>query len=156
MAQVVSRNILHRIGSHPIRIRVLIWVQWRWRDLQVLDQPQWQAQLLELSLNLSLGCHFFWRFARGDKVRQDPCEQCRRRLRLIQCQPLDETLATALASGNRIALIVFLDEASLLDCGYDFQAQVTVEATLAADRRCPGPDCRCLGRRWRCRCLSAT
>jgi hypothetical protein len=71
----------------------------------VLDQPERQAQLLELSLNLSLGRHL-WHFARGDEVRQDPCEQCRGRLGLMQCQPFNESLAAALPGRNQVALTI--------------------------------------------------
>jgi hypothetical protein len=40
----------------------------------------------------------------------------------LLCLCFHETLAAALASANRLTLVILLNEAGLLDCGYNFLA----------------------------------
>jgi hypothetical protein len=94
----------------------------------VLDQPNGQTQFLEHHFDLSLRRHLL---ATADEVRQHASEQCRGRLWLMQCQPLDEALAAALAGRNRIALVILLDESSRSDSGHDRLAQIATEFVLA-------------------------
>jgi hypothetical protein len=48
------------------------------------------------------------------------------------CLCFDETLAAALASANRLTLVILLNEAGLLDCGYNFLAQIAAKAVPTA------------------------
>jgi hypothetical protein len=49
----------------------------------------------------------------------------------MQCQPLNKALAAALAGGDRIALVVLLDEPSRSNRSHDRLAQIAAEAVRA-------------------------
>jgi hypothetical protein len=45
----------------------------------------------------------------------------------MQCQPFNEALAAALAGGNRIAMLILLDESSRSNRSHDRFAQIAAE-----------------------------
>ena len=52
-------------------------------------------------------------------------------LRLVQRQPLDESLTATLAGRDQIALVILLNEADRLNAGHDRLAQIATEPVHA-------------------------